>query len=75
MPFENFILLVIYHQKDARREIIIYSCVKPKFLVDREVRLLDIFKRDLSFEQGDVPVYCIDIDYQWLTVVIYFKLD
>jgi len=47
LPLHHFILLIVNHEKDTRSEVIVLLCIQPEFLVDWEVRFLDVVEGHL----------------------------
>ena len=64
-------MLIVDHQKDTWRKIIIDLCVKPEFLIYWEVRLFDIVEGHLCFKNA--PAVAVNVYDEWLTVIINIK--
>ena len=71
LPFHDLVLLIVDHEEDTRRKIIIYLCIKPEFLIDWEIRLFNVVKGHLRFKKA--PSIGIDVHDKWLAVIINIK--
>ena len=70
LPLLNLVLFIINHKKDTRCIVIVLFGIKPEFLIDREIRLLDIIHWNLCLENVPSLAGHCDMNKEWLTVII-----